>query len=163
MRQLHVIACLLAWLAAGIARPAVPDAVAPNFELTDLNGRTVSLWDYRGRLVLLNFWASWCGPCLEEMPQLSAWQRTYGPSGLQVIGISMDDEAASVSRFVALHPVDYPIVMGSARVGGQYGGILGLPQSFLINRSGVILARYRGAVNPAQIEAAIRENLLPTH
>jgi cytochrome c biogenesis protein CcmG/thiol:disulfide interchange protein DsbE len=155
----RLVACALGLLLAGVGLAADSGDVAPDFRLTDFNGRALHLADYRGKLVLLNFWASWCEPCLEEMPRLSTWQRSYGAAGLQVIGISMDDDAAPVERLLANHPVDYPIALGDARLGERYGGILGLPQSFLIDRQGRILARYKGATDPALMEAAITSQL----
>ena len=85
------------------------------------------LADFRGRVVLLNFWATWCAPCQIEMPRFSAWQARYGPEGLQVVGVSMDDEEAPVRSLVKKRKVDYPIVMGDEKLGLLYGGILGLP------------------------------------
>jgi len=146
-------------LLAGVASAIGPGDLAPDFVLTSFDGKALRLTDFRGRLVLLNFWASWCGPCLEEMPQLSDWQRNYGAAGLQVIGVSMDDEAAPVKRLLAKHPVDYPIVLGDAKLGERYGGILGLPQSFLIDRRGLILGRYKSEPDLKQMEAAIRSQL----
>jgi len=150
---------VLGLLLAGAAWPLGPGEAAPEFALTDIDGKALRLADFRGKLVLLNFWASWCGPCLEEMPRLSAWQRNYGAAGLRVIGISMDDEAAPVQRLLAKRPVDYPIALGDEALGERYGKILGLPQSFLIDRHGLILARYRGEVDLAQVEAAIKSHL----
>jgi peroxiredoxin len=159
----RIAACVL-WLAQGAAAWALgPGDAAPDFALTDLGGRTLHLSDYRGKVVLLNFWATWCGPCLEEMPHLSAWQRDYGAAGLQVIGISMDDEAAPVRRLLAKNPVLYPVALGDARLGESYGGILGLPQSFLIDRRGRVFARYRGEADLSQMERAIKSQLFPAH
>ena len=159
MRSSGIAACALGLLLAGIAWALGPGDVAPDFVLTDFNGKPMRLADYRGKLVLLNFWASWCGPCLEEMPRLSALQRNYGAVGLQVIGVSMDDEAAPAKRLLAKRPVDYPIGLGDAELGEQYGGILGLPQSFLIDPHGLILARYKGEADLSQIEATIKSQL----
>lgn len=127
------------------ASPTTAVAFAPDFKRTDLAGSEVRLSAYRGKVVLLNFWASWCGPCLKEMPQLSAWQHDLGPAGLQIIGVSMDDSDVPVRRWLTAHPADYPIVLGDAELGRAFGGVLGLPCSFLIDRDGRIVARYGGA------------------
>jgi peroxiredoxin len=134
--------------------------MAPDFSRTALTGNTVQLADYRGKLVLLNFWASWCPPCLEEMPIFSRWQQDYGARGLQVIGVSMDDAMTPVKNLLAKHPVTYPILMGDAKLGESFGGILGLPTSYLIDPRGRLVVRYRGESNLAQMEAKIKE-LLP--
>lgn len=159
MRGSRIAACALGLLLAGIACALGPGDAAPDFALTDFNGKPLRLADYRGKLVLLNFWASWCGPCLEEMPRLSALQRNYGARGLQVIGVSMDDEAAPAKGLLAKRPVDYPVALGDEKLGERYGGILGLPQSFLIDRHGLILARYKGEADISQIEATVRSQL----
>ncbi len=129
---------------------------APDFSRPDLAGRPLQLADYRGKLVLLNFWASWCAPCLEEMPRFSRWQRQYGARGLQVIGVSMDDDAAAVRQHLARHPVAYPAIIGDAKLGAAFGGVMGLPLTYLIDRQGRIAARYQGENDLAAIEAQIR-------
>ncbi len=134
--------------------------VAPDFTRADLAGRQVHLAGYRGKLVLLNFWATWCAPCRKEMPQFSEWQRDYRAQGLQIIGISMDDDIAPVKQLLAQHPVRYPIVMGDAKLGERFGGVLGLPLSFLIDAQGRIVARYQGEGDLADMEAKLKE-LLP--
>ncbi len=133
---------------------------APDFSRADLAGKPVRLADSRGKLVLLNFWASWCGPCLVEMPQFSIWQEKYGPAGLQVIGVSMDDSVTPVKRLLARRPVTYPLLMGDAKLGEEYGGVLGLPLSYLIDGRGRIVARFQGSNDLAAMERQIKA-LLP--
>jgi cytochrome c biogenesis protein CcmG/thiol:disulfide interchange protein DsbE len=133
--------------------------VAPDFTRTDMNGRQVLLSKYRGQLVLLNFWASWCAPCREEMPLFSTWQRSLGARGLQVIGVSMDDDVREVQKFLAAYPVTYPVVMGDAKFAGTFGGVLGLPLSYLIDAQGRVVARYQGEVDLQKLEARIKELL----
>lgn len=153
-------ACVLGLLLASSAWSMGPGSVAPEFEIPGTDGKALRLADFRGQLVLLNFWASWCEPCLEEMPRLSAWQRNYGAAGLRVIGISMDDDMTPVKRLLAKHPVDYRVGLGDEKLGERYGKILGLPQSFLIDRRGLILARYKGEVDLSQVEAVIKSQLV---
>lgn len=152
-------AAALSTLLCGMVHAASVGDVAPDFSRRDLAGHVLHLGDYRGKLVLLNFWASWCSPCLQEMPAFSAWQQHYGAQGLQVIGVSMDDEAAPVRRLLTGHPVSYPIIMGDARLGEAFGGVLGLPQSYLIDSQGRIIARFQGEASLASMEAQIKAQL----
>jgi cytochrome c biogenesis protein CcmG, thiol:disulfide interchange protein DsbE len=133
-----------------------PIETAPDFSRNDLAGHLVHLVDYRGKVVLLNFWASWCGPCREEMPGFSQWQHEYGAKGLQVIGVAMDDDAESAQKFLKQYPVSYPIVMGDAKLGESFGGVLGLPTSYLIDVRGRIVARYQGESNLKEMKAQIQ-------
>ncbi|HUA98433.1 MAG TPA: TlpA disulfide reductase family protein [Terracidiphilus sp.] len=132
---------------------------APEFTRRDLNGATVDLARLRGKVVLLDFWATWCAPCEVEMPAFSAWQRKYGAQGLQVVGISMDDSPAPVRRAVGRLKPAYPVAMGDAQLGELYGGVMGLPLVFLIDRRGVVRARYQGETDLKRIETRMRELL----
>ena len=148
-------------LSTGAHAMAVGDT-APDFARADLSGRQLTLSGLRGKLVLLNFWATWCAPCREEMPAFSKWQQAWGAQGLQVVGVSMDDDAAAVRGFLAKRPVAYPVVMGDAALGEHLGGILGLPLSYLVDPNGLVVARFQGEANLAAMEAAIRKQL-PHH
>jgi peroxiredoxin len=125
---------------------------APNFSRIDLNHRQVNLADYRGKVVLLNFWATWCAPCLAEMPRFVAWQHEYGGRCLQVIGISMDDDAQPVRIAYRKYKLNYPVIMGDAKIGEMYGGVFGLPITFLIDTKGRIRFKYQGAVDISTVE-----------
>ena len=149
-------AALLVLLCGATTTMRVGD-MAPDFTRVELAGKRVHLAEYRGKLVLLNFWATWCAPCRREMPRFSKWQRDYGAEGLQIIGVSMDDDAASVRQLLAQHPVNYPIVMGDAKLGELFGSVLGLPLSFLIDVQGRIVARYQGESDLASMEAKLKE------
>jgi peroxiredoxin len=129
---------------------------APEFARKDLAGKSVDLKNFRGKVVLLNFWATWCAPCQLEMPAFAAWQRQYGPDGLQVIGISMDDDATPVVGLVAKLKLNYPVLMGDANLGRQYGGVLGLPLTYLIDRDGVVRARFQGETDLKTIERRLQ-------
>ncbi len=125
---------------------------APVFTRADLDQHPIDLSAYRGRVVLLTFWATWCAPCRVEMPRFAAWHDRYGPAGLDVIAVSMDDDPALVRALLRKHPVNYPVVMGDAQLATLYGGILGLPATFLIDRQGNIAAHYKGETRLAVVE-----------
>jgi cytochrome c biogenesis protein CcmG/thiol:disulfide interchange protein DsbE len=161
MRQLlRVTAALgLAVMLCGTVGSKNVGEMAPDFSRADFAGKPVHLADYRGKLVLLNFWASWCGPCLEEMPRFFDWQRDYGARGLQIIGVSMDDDAAAAKRLLARRPAPYPMVLGDAKLGETFGGVLGLPLTYLIDPQGRIAGRYQGNADLAKMEAQIKRML----
>jgi peroxiredoxin len=158
-------ALLVAFLAASVAVATAQSAPpaqnllnkpAPDFTRQDLHGHALHLAGFRGKVVLLNFWATWCAPCQVEMPIFSAWQRQYGPQGFAIIGISMDDDAAAARQLVQRLKLDYPVAMGDARLGLRYGGVLGLPLSFLIDRNGVVRARFQGEKDVNVMESQVR-------
>jgi peroxiredoxin len=122
---------------------------APDFTLPQLDGGQLRLSSYRGKVVLLDFWATWCVPCREETPHFVEMQQKYGDHGLQIIGVSMDDSPDPVRPFYQQFHMNYPVVMGTANVGSAYGGILGLPIAFVIDRDGRIYAKHMGATDPA--------------
>jgi len=130
--------------------------LAPNFVLKDLNRERMELRDYRGKVVLLNFWATWCGPCKIEMPKFDAWQKQYGGEQFQVLGISMDDSEMPVQAEERRLKLDYPLAMGDPKMVASYGGILGLPVTFLIDRKGKIQAKYLGAADLQSMEQEIK-------
>jgi cytochrome c biogenesis protein CcmG, thiol:disulfide interchange protein DsbE len=162
-RSRRFIAASVLVLLCAAAESKQPGEAAPDFSRADIAGNTVRLADYRGKLILLNFWASWCGPCLAEMPRFSRWQTIYGAQGLRVIGISMDDNSSPVAALLKRRPVSYPIIMGDAKLGEQYGGVLGLPLTYLIGPNGRILARYDGESDLAAMEATVRRALPGIH
>lgn len=155
---LAALLCLMG-LPGGAASAMNVGDVVPDFVRADLRGNEVQLSRHRGKLVVLNFWATWCPPCREEMPVFSGWQQDLRSAGLQVIGVSMDDDGTEVERFLAQYPVSYPIVMGDARFAGRFGGVLGLPLTYLIDPQGRVVARYQGETDLAKMEAKIRELL----
>ena len=137
----------------------------PELKLKDLDGKEVALSDLKGKIVFVNFWATWCGPCQEEIPALIDLQNQYSSKGFTVVGIAMDEEGKSVvAPFVAkelydvkgqkLH-INYPILLGSDDASEKFGGILGYPTSFLISRSGTQLMKFQGPPDLDAITQAI--------
>ncbi len=133
---------------------------APDFSLASLDGKTVKLSDFRGKAVLLNFWATWCEPCKIEMPWFVELQKQYGPQGLQVLGVAMDDtDPKDINEFAHKMGVNYPIAVGKEAVGDQYGGIPYLPSTFYIDRDGRVVDRVYGLVSRSEIEDDIKKAL----
>jgi thiol-disulfide isomerase/thioredoxin len=134
--------------------------VAPDFSLQSLDGTTLRLSDLRGKAVMLNFWATWCGPCKIEMPWFVDLQKQYGPQGLQIVGVAMDDASKEdIAKFAKDMGVNYPILIGKESVGDQYGGVNALPETFLVSRDGKIVDRIIGLEGKAEIEESIKKAL----
>lgn len=146
---------------AGIVPPGkLQGKAAPDFSLVTTTGQTMKLSDFQGKAVLLNFWATWCEPCKVEMPWFVDLQKKYGPQGLQVIGVAMDDASPKdISAFAQKMGVNYPILIGKEEVGAQYGGIEYLPSTFYINRNGKVIEHAFGLVSRSEIEANIERAL----
>jgi peroxiredoxin len=128
---------------------------APELSITDLNGQKLELSSYRGKVVILDFWATWCEPCRTEIPRFVTLQNKYRDQGLQIIGISLDDDPKPVRGFYQRFRVNYPVAIGNASLAERYGGILGLPVNFVIDREGRIQAKYVGEVDISLIEQEI--------
>ncbi len=140
---------------------AVRGKEAPDFQLADLDGKTVRLSDLRGKAVLLNFWATWCPPCKIEMPWFVDLQKQYGPQGLQIVGVSMDEGNAhdAVAKFAKEMGLNYIVLLGNDKVGDQYGGVDALPTTYYIGRDGKIVTRVYGLVSHKEIEENVRAAL----
>jgi cytochrome c biogenesis protein CcmG/thiol:disulfide interchange protein DsbE len=137
----------------------VTHPLSPDFSLTDLSGQTLQLSRYRGKVVLLNFWATWCSPCRSEIPRFVDLQNKYDKEGFEIIGISLDDDPKLVRAFYQQLRMNYPVAIGAAKLAEQYGGILGLPVSFLIGRDGRIDAKYVGEADISLIEKEVKSLL----
>jgi cytochrome c biogenesis protein CcmG/thiol:disulfide interchange protein DsbE len=113
--------------------------LAPDFALQDANGSSVKLSDYRGRVVLLNFWATWCGPCGLEIPWFVEFEQQYKSQGFEVVGVSMDEDGwKAIKPYVTEHKVNYRVLLGSDSVTQLYGGVDSLPTTFVLDRGGKI-------------------------
>ena len=134
---------------------------APQFKLRDINGRTVRLSDYRGKVVLINFWATWCPPCRAEMPDLVQLQRDYAKQGLQIIGITYPPETKTrVRRFARSLKVNYPIILGTSEIKARYSSEETLPLTVVINRNGAISDIISGILLPEEFDEKIKPLLM---
>jgi thiol-disulfide isomerase/thioredoxin len=119
--------------------------LAPDFDLPTLDGKSLKLSDLRGKAVLLNFWATYCGPCKVEMPWFVELQKEYGPQGFQIVGVAMDDASTEdIAKFAKEMGVNYPILIGKDSVAESYGGVSVLPTTFFVDRDGKLIAREFG-------------------
>jgi peroxiredoxin len=146
------------------SKPATKDVgsrkVAPEFTLKDSTGKVVHLSDYKGKVVLLDFWATWCGPCNIEIPWFTEFERKYKVRGFEVVGISMDDDGwKAIQPFVTQKSINYRIVLGDDKTGDLYGGIEALPTTFVVDREGRIASVHVGLSGRKEFQDAI-ESLL---
>jgi peroxiredoxin len=147
-----------------LAASKLQGQMAHDFTLQTLDGQTVHLSDFRGKAVMLNFWATWCEPCKIEMPWFVELQKQYGPQGLQVLGVAMDDaDPSDIAKFAKDMGVDYPILVGKESVrdavASDYGGVQFLPETFFISRSGKVVEKIFGLKSRSEIEDFIKKTL----
>jgi thiol-disulfide isomerase/thioredoxin len=144
-------------------------ANAPDFSLRNMDGTHTSLAQYKGKVVLVNFWATWCAPCRVEIPWLIGMQQKYGPRGFTVVGLAMDDEEeAVVVPFVSKEKfsvngqqltMNYPILIGTAEVADKFGGLLGFPTSVLISKDGKVVTTITGIIDEDAMSKKIESEL----
>ena len=160
------VAAIVAFLTVSVGRPSGPvdtpivGRPAPGFDLQTLDGRRVSLADLRGSPIVLNFWASWCIPCREEAPLLTAADATYRSDGLRILGVVYQDSSENASDFMARYGQTYPGLLDpDGRTAIDYG-VFGIPETFFIDRAGVVRSRQVGPLTEAELKRKI-EAILP--
>jgi peroxiredoxin len=140
-------------LAAG---GAAERKTAPEFTLHDASGASVKFSDYRGKTVLLNFWATWCGPCKLEIPWFMEFEKKYRDQGFAVVGVSMDEDGWKVvTPYVQKMGMNYRVLLGNEALAKLYGGIEGLPTTFIVDRTGKIAATHTGIVSKSTYEQEV--------
>jgi thiol-disulfide isomerase/thioredoxin len=154
--MIHMLAVVM--LAAAVGGAAVKPA--PNFALKTADGKTVELKRLVGKIVVVNFWATWCGPCRAEIPGMVEVYGRYRGKGLEIIGVSLDQQGFSVvTPFVQRMKIDYPVVIGDGNVVAAYGNFQAIPMTFVVDRKGNIVGEHRGAMAKEQFEQMIKPYL----
>jgi thiol-disulfide isomerase/thioredoxin len=141
--------------------PKMVGKVAPGFTLATLDGKKVSLSDYKGRPVLVNFWGTWCGPCKIEMPWFEEFRKQYAAQGFEILGLTDDVDAGNeaIAKVVKKTGVTYPILLTDGKVQKAYGGLDYLPVSFYIDKNGVVVEQTAGLGGKDEIEAHIKKTI----
>jgi peroxiredoxin len=140
------------------ASPVDLSGAAPRFSLVDVNGKSVSLADFHGKVVILDFWATWCPPCKREIPDFIKLQSEYGSKGVQIVGIALD-QPTKVKAFVKDNGMNYPVLMGTNEVAASYGGVEAIPTTFVIDKSGKIVVKFEGFRPKETFESQIKKLL----
>jgi len=143
-------------LGGAISRTADSRIAAPDWQLNDVDGKLLRLSDFKGKVVILDFWATWCPPCRREIPGFVSIQKKYADKGFTVIGVSVDEQGPSVVKpFMRLLEMNYPVVMGTPKIVVDYGGIEAIPTTFVIDRQGNVVTAYEGFTDQATFESVI--------
>jgi len=144
----HLAALLFFFACLLVAGQASAASKVPQFALPSaVDGKLVESDTYKGQVLLINFFATWCPPCRQEIPGFVRLQEELAPKGFTVIGLSVDESSASVAKLIHRLDINYPVAMADTRVARQFGNIVGVPTSFLVDRSGTIVKSYLGYVD----------------
>jgi thiol-disulfide isomerase/thioredoxin len=134
--------------------------LAPDFTLPTTDGKQLKLSDYKGKVVIIDFWATWCPPCRKGIPDLIELKKQYGSKGVEIIGVSVDQETKpDVVPFIKEYKINYPVVYGNMNVYQQYGGIRAIPTSFIVDKEGKIVASHEGLISKSAYENYIKKLL----
>jgi peroxiredoxin len=159
-RMLSISVVLAVFLFTACAAQPEKRQKAPNFSLQTQNGKVIELSKLKGKVVLVNFWATWCPPCRAEIPDFIEVYNMYKSKGFEIVGIALDEEGWSkVAPYIEKVKMNYPVVLGSAKVVQQYGGIEGIPTTFIIDKNGYIADSQVGLLSKELLEKALKSLL----
>lgn len=156
------VALIAALLALGLTARAIAQtgSKAPDFKLQTADKKEVTISGLKGKVVVLNFWATWCGPCVREIPDFLEVYEQYKPKGLEIVGVSLDRGGwETVNPFVAKMKMTYPVVMGNNEIVQAYGGFNSIPTTFFIDKNGVIVKQKVGLLSKAELEETLKKLL----
>lgn len=162
MKTIRRLSVVLTLVAASLALPSCAadnfkPGPAPDWTLKDVDGQAVSSAQFKGKVVVLDFWATWCGPCRSEIPGYVELQKQYGPAGLAIVGVSLDRGGPEVvKQFIADQKINYRIVMGDEQIADAFGGVEAIPTTFIIDRTGTVRYRKVGAMAPEEFAAVLK-------
>jgi len=142
------------------ANAGVIGSKAPDFELADLSGKKVRLSDFNNRVVIVDFWATWCGPCRAEIPDFVRLQSKYRGQGLTILGVAVNSEEKTVRSFAEDHDINYPVLLEGDETTKLFGGVYAIPTTFVLDRQGRIVKKFIGAMPAEAFEEAVKPLLL---
>jgi peroxiredoxin len=156
----HITYVLVIALGFGLFTVATAQKKAPNFSLKTGDGKTYELYQNKGKVVILNFWATWCGPCRQEIPDFIEVYKKYREQGVEIVGVSLDQGGwEKVNPFVKQNKINYPVVLGNQTMASTFGKIQFIPTTFIIDPSGNIVGEHTGVMTKAMLEAKIKPYL----
>lgn len=160
MRSFLLVSAFLALLASPLSAQLTNLGRAPDFKLTTLDGQEVTAASLKGKVVVVDFWATWCGPCVAEIPGYIAMQKKYADKGFVIIGVSMDRKGAEhVKQFAQKRGMNYLLAMGDEQIVDAFGGFDAIPTTFLIDRDGIIRHKKTGSMDHDDYEALVKQVL----
>lgn len=158
MRKFTLLIALVAFtFIASAGTLAAAEKPAPNFVLNDLAGNEITLDNLKGKVIFLNFWATWCGPCRHEIPDFIEFYTKYKDSGMEIIGISVDKSVSKVKSFIDENKINYPVAMATNEIMGDYKPGRYIPTTIIINPSGDIVEKKVGIMDKATLESFLKE------
>jgi len=160
MKSIASVLIILLMLLVSVGGAQKLPAKTPNFALKAADGQTVELYKLKGKVVIVNFWATWCPPCRAEIPDFVSLSETYKGRGVAFVGISLDEKGWSVVKpFIAKNKITYPIVLDNGKTQTAYGGIEYIPTTFIVDRTGRIVDKVVGGIQKADLEKKIKRLL----
>ncbi len=150
MRKILVLFISLLFLFSACTKARATEA--PDFTLKDTEGKTIHLANYRGKAVILNFWATWCPPCLVEIPDFVRFYNNSRKKGIEIIGIAVSSNPQEIKKFIKEYKITYPVCVSDRKIELLYGGIRAVPTTFIIDRKGNIHSKRLGAISEAELQ-----------